>query len=115
MSVFVNVSCPASCGAEAAVDLLGVTGGISVVSDPEHGGGLLRVAPGVLLRLTRNIDKKNGFVNGQMGVVCEILHGPLSFVLLPLACFTGVCVCFLCADVFALSMLYLQETTESSL
>ena len=31
--------------------------------------------PGLVLRLTRNLDKQRGFVNGALAVVCESLEG----------------------------------------
>ena len=36
--------------------------------------------PGVILRLTRNLDKSRGFVNGALAVVCESLQGNAVFI-----------------------------------
>ena len=36
--------------------------------------------PGLVLRLTRNLDKQRGFVNGALAVVCEALDGNAVFV-----------------------------------
>ena len=48
--------------------------------DPESGSDIPIVArPGVLLRLTRNIDKERGFVNGAVAVVTEVYHGHQIF------------------------------------
>ena len=35
--------------------------------------------PGILLRLSRNLDKSRGFVNGALAEVCESLHGNAVF------------------------------------
>ena len=37
-------------------------------------------SPGVVLRLTRNVDKQRGFVNGALAVVSESLAGNAVFI-----------------------------------
>ena len=49
--------------------------------DPASKSSLRILArPGVTLRLTRNLDKGRGFVNGALAVVCESLQGNSVFV-----------------------------------
>jgi hypothetical protein len=52
----------------ACLDADGVPG------DPTCGGGLMVFAEGMRVRLTRNVDKDRGFVNGALGVVHSILR-----------------------------------------
>ena len=70
---------------------------------------------GILIRLTRNLDKQRGFVNGALAVVWEILDGNRCFVARP--CSSGkrklntcasflsgtgrknMCLCIICIDV----------------
>ena len=67
-----------------ALHYLGVdddTLGTGFDCDPDSGSHLPIVAvPGVLLRLTRNIDKQRGFVNGAVGKVEYSLHSNEIFV-----------------------------------
>ena len=35
-------------------------------------GGKIVVRPGVIIRMTRNLDKDKGFVNGAIAAVCDI-------------------------------------------
>ena len=64
---------------EAALDHLGISaeeldGGYPC--DPTSKSSLKILArPGLVLRLTRNLDKSRGFVNGALAVVCESLGG----------------------------------------
>ena len=44
-----------------------------VVGDPAAEAGLLSLEKGMRVRLTRNLDKERGFVNGNMGVIVEML------------------------------------------
>ena len=41
--------------------------------DRNAGKGKIAVCPGVSIRLTRNIDKDRGLVNGPLAVVCQAL------------------------------------------
>ena len=50
------------------IDARGVPG------DTSAGGGQLVFAPGMRVRLTRNVDKQRGFVNGALGTVEHVLH-----------------------------------------
>lgn len=59
--------------------------------DPDYGSVPMRVRPGMCLRLTRNLDKERGFVNGALGVVTEVLsldpaQGPVFAVRLSHGC-----------------------------
>jgi hypothetical protein len=49
--------------------------------DPSSGGGLMVFEKGMRVRLTQNIDKDRGFVNGNVGTIDFVLH-EWSFVLL---------------------------------
>ena len=43
-------------------------------TDPNVGKGqTMVVRPGLTIRLTRNLDKDRGFVNGAIAVVCDVL------------------------------------------
>ena len=48
--------------------------GDKVPGDYDAGAGDLALAPGMRVRLTQNIEKDRGFVNGTMGVVEMMLH-----------------------------------------
>jgi hypothetical protein len=49
--------------------------------DPTSKSNLKILArPGMVLRLTRNLDKRRGFVNGALAVVCESLSGNAVFI-----------------------------------
>jgi hypothetical protein len=69
---------------EAALELVGITKPMletGFFCDPTSKSSLRIVAkPGVYIRLTRNFDKKRGFVNGAMGTVVESLQGNAVFV-----------------------------------
>ena len=41
--------------------------------DPDYGGVPMKIRPGMLLRLSRNLDKERGFCNGALGTVQTIL------------------------------------------
>ena len=47
--------------------------------DPKQGGGHVIPIVGMRIRLTRNVDKQRGFVNGAIGVVCHSLRGNAIF------------------------------------
>ena len=53
----------------------------SFPGDPDYGKVHMKIRPGMLLRLTRNLDKERGFCNGALGVVKSILalgyNGPM--------------------------------------
>ena len=55
----------------AALELLGLGDYIDkgFLTDPSQAGALLHASPGVVVRLTRNIDKDRGYGNGAVGVV----------------------------------------------
>ena len=43
-------------------------------TDPNVGkNGYIVIRPGITIRLTRNIDKERGFVNGAIAVVVDVL------------------------------------------
>ena len=43
-------------------------------TDPNAGkNGYIVIRPGITIRLTKNIDKERGFVNGAIAVVCDVL------------------------------------------
>lgn len=44
-----------------------------VLGDPAAEAGLLDLQPGMRVRLTRNLDKERGFVNGNVGVIETML------------------------------------------
>ena len=43
-------------------------------SDPDCGGERMKVRRGMWLRLSRNLDKDRGFVNGALGRVEDVLQ-----------------------------------------
>ena len=45
----------------------------AVPGDPEYGGGDVVLIPGMRVRLTRNVDKDRGFVNGAVADVEHVL------------------------------------------
>ena len=49
-----------------------------VRGDENAGGGRLTFAPGMRIRLTRNIAKDRGFVNGALGTVEHVLQGTMQ-------------------------------------
>ena len=60
----------------AALKLLGLGSYVNkgFRTDPNHGEAqLFYASPGVVVRLTRNVDKERGFVNGAVGVVRRVL------------------------------------------
>ena len=69
---------------EAAIKLVGITEAMlqeGYLCDPTTKSSLRIVAkPGVHIRLSRNLDKRRGFVNGAIAVVVEALHGNAVFV-----------------------------------
>ena len=69
---------------EAALALLGITQkdlDTGYLCDPTSKSSLRILArPNIVLRLTRNLDKQRGFVNGALAVVCESLLGNAVFV-----------------------------------
>ena len=50
-------------------------------ADPDAGGGKLLIKEGMIIRLTRNLDKERGFSNGAVGIVTSILTENRVFVL----------------------------------
>ena len=68
---------------QAALSNMGITSeelASGFLCDPSSRSGLRILAkPGVMLRLTRNLDKSRGFVNGALAVVCESLRGNAVF------------------------------------
>ena len=72
--------CVTNAGAErinrCALGLLGVTEeqlAMGYRGDPKAGAGNIFAKPGLCLRLTRNLDKERGFVNGAIGVITTVL------------------------------------------
>ena len=66
---------------ECAISLLGIHAGLlasGMFGDAKVAKGRIYVAPGVVVRLTRNLDKDRGFVNGAIGVVVDVLHQEVS-------------------------------------
>ena len=55
----------------SAIAALGEDG---VPGDPTTGGGTLSFVAGMRVRLTRNVDKQRGFVNGALGVIEHVLR-----------------------------------------
>ena len=51
-----------------------------VVGDPAAEAGILSLEVGMRVRLTRNVDKDRGFVNGNVGIIAKVLS-PEVFVL----------------------------------
>ena len=45
-----------------------------VPGDGEAGSGTMVFAPGMRIRLTQNVDKDRGFVNGAVGTIVEVLQ-----------------------------------------
>ena len=45
-----------------------------VLPDPSAGDQKIVIAVGMTIRLTRNLDKDRGFVNGAIGIVEQVLH-----------------------------------------
>ena len=76
-----NAGAAEVCRAALAVAGIGeeeLSGGY--LCDPESKSPLRILArPGVKVRLTRNLDKQRGFVNGATGTVCESLRGNAVF------------------------------------
>jgi len=79
-SVLFSWLCVTNAGADrvnkAALELLGIDDSNEnlLYGDPKVSAGRIKVATGVLLRLTRNLDKARGFVNGAIGEVATILN-----------------------------------------
>ena len=48
--------------------------------DPKAGAGRINISVGVVLRLTRNLDKSRGFVNGAIGKVVQVLADHTSII-----------------------------------
>ena len=69
---------------EGALELAGITQSMreeGYFCDPTTKSNLRIVArPGVYVRLSRNLDKRRGFVNGAIAVIVEALHGNAVFV-----------------------------------
>ena len=85
--------CVTNAGADsvnrAALSLLGVTDeqlSVGFPGDPKVQAGPIFVKEGLFLRLTRNLDKPRGFVNGALG---EVVH-KLSDAIFILRLTTGV-------------------------
>ena len=76
-----NAGAAEVCRAALAVAGIGeedLSGGY--LCDPESKSPLRILArPGIKVRLTRNLDKQRGFVNGATGTVCESLCGNRIF------------------------------------
>jgi len=76
-----NAGAAEVCRAALAVAGIGeeeLSGGY--LCDPDSKSPLRILArPGVKVRLTRNLDKQRGFVNGATGTICESLRGNAVF------------------------------------
>ena len=45
-----------------------------VRGDPNADAGIMVIQPGMRVRLTRNLDKERGFVNGNIGIVSKVIR-----------------------------------------
>ena len=45
-----------------------------MIGDPKHNVGPMIFAAGMMIRLTRNLDKERGFVNGAIGIIKHVLN-----------------------------------------
>ena len=79
--------CVTNPGAErvnlCALSLLGVTEELIASGfrgDPKAGAGMIYARPGLVVRLTRNLDKERGFVNGAIGVITTVLDDLGEFI-----------------------------------
>ena len=66
----VNAAALAIMGISESEQLAGFPG------DPKVDAGRIVLRPGLYLRLTRNLDKDRGFVNGAIGVIQHVLDAP---------------------------------------
>jgi hypothetical protein len=67
---------------QAAVKTLGITTQdllTGCASDPKVDGEFMCIRKGMMVRLTRNLDKERGFVNGALGLVVDILQANRIF------------------------------------
>ena len=67
---------------DMALKCAGVTAGNRAYGyngDPNANAGKLYIKPGLRVRLTRNLDKTRGFVNGAMATVESVLCKPPSY------------------------------------
>ncbi len=66
--------------------------GDSILCDPGLGTYRMRVRPGIQIRLSRNLDKPRGFVNGALGEVQDVYCSREDFVVFSLRLTSGVMV-----------------------
>eukprot|EP00959_Pyramimonas_sp_CCMP1952_P093360 1954140-Pyramimonas_sp.AAC.1 len=59
--------------------LHGMIAAVHVADASVSGPQRLFIAPGVVVRLTRNLDKERGFVNGATGTIDVVLENKSTF------------------------------------
>ena len=76
----------------AVLSILGIASTEGIPGDPKVNAGRIVVRVGLYVRLTRNLDKDRGFVNGAIGVIEVVLSQPQGVFLVRLTTGTLVLV-----------------------